>query len=201
MSLENFLNHPEHETPEEVLIRYENFSREACELGVELDPDEDFIQRREKVSQAHLEEVEKRLNVQLPPSYRSFISTTGLFSGPKEYGLLPPHMLRSLSQKLKEEGWPEDLGSDMAFRLSPEDVARFDQCIIFSVGLYEGIYHYFRLDCPDSQTGEALVGTYDSEDYADHADSFPSVEPPQIAGFDVHIQEVINVYIQNIIGS
>ena len=89
----------------------------------------------------------------------------------------------------------------MAFRLSPEDVARFDQCIIFSVGLYEDIYHYFRLDCADVQTGEAHIGTYDSEDYADHTDSFPAVESPQFAGFDAHVQEVLNVCIQNIIGS
>lgn len=149
------------------------------------------------VSEDELEQVENRLHIKFPPSYKVFVLKFGLIV----FGDYNDHKRKmfldcsTLSDSLKE-GW--DLDPD--FDLSKEERARLEKIITFSYGdeaLQSEWFHCFDFNTLNLETQEVDIVDFSQD--APYALVRKTVKMCQVNGFDCHMSRIVNTEIKLIV--
>lgn len=195
-----FRRGPAGESAEQALCRYGEFieaARADPRLGNrEMWDSDNKLVSRKPISARELAKAEKRLGVSLPTSYKTFITTKGLFSlgDGCESQLLPPSELTYLDKSLAEEA-DCDL-SDLD--LSPDEIKYLGKTIPFSYGDAQlGIVKYYGFRVDGLENGECPVVTFDEDQMG--VEAVPLGElTPFAKTFDEHVSAIVNEKISTI---
>lgn len=185
------------ETAIEALNRYENFIKlYEKDTGQPL-PYHQLKWYKNKFSTKELQEVEKKLNITLPPDYVKFVTTYGNFSILEGYNLLNPKEITRLSDALRKE-WEINLDK----KCTPKQRENLDNLICFGYGeedQQDVWYYVFSYKTRNSQTGYMEVQPYNQDDWWDLTKAPEHIYSDKRGGFDAYISELVDSLIQNII--
>ncbi len=120
----------------------------------------------ENIKEEDLEEAEKRLNLEFPPSYKKFVIDHGLFKigeeKQSEFRLLPPQEIGRLS-----DGLEKDWGVDWT-KFPARNKEIMDKIIYFSLGdeeLQIVWYYCFDYNTLNPETGEVELISFNQHDW------------------------------------
>jgi hypothetical protein len=149
-----------------------------------------------KVSLTDLENVEKKFDIKLPPSYVTFVLEHGLFKigkhNDEESRLLKPCEFVRLSDALSKE-WKVDWEKDF----TQEEKKRADNFLCFSIGdehLQITWYYFFNFNTLNKNTGEVSVMGYCQEDWR-YLLSDEWNQKCEERGFDEHLRHLVDYYL------
>lgn len=168
MRLADLATGPANETAIDAITRYHAFLDALFEDDLEASES----LRLRFYTQVTLDQVrtaEQRLGLTLPPSYVTFVTEHGLFSGPGDEAILrrPENLGLMYDYFLEEVFSGVDGGDALAFELGTDlaGVERLRKIVYFADGQYEEMLDLFRIDAANEQTLEAPIDLFDREDY------------------------------------
>jgi len=186
-NLKDFIKGKENETAKEALDRYTEF------LNLNF---KDCIWKTEdylpyffgKVKEDGISEIEIKLQISFPPSYRSFLLEYGLFKLGKwsdyESCLLEPNEINTLHNELEKQWNPSFIDLDT------KDLEATKNLICFSYGdesLQAAWYYCFDKRSLNPETGEMNIYTFSQDEW-----DFTALEKCKSKGFDEHIVNLVN---------